>query len=122
MHYPFLRHPCFGLPQVSTIIIPTSAYRAALTRISASRVTRPEYMVVIDQKEKAMEPVKRAPNRAPVFRPSVIALALLHCRKRVRNNAVTRFDTIIAHQTIPPSGLFKQVFVPDEKKSIRSIP
>jgi hypothetical protein len=104
------------------MIIPMIAYKTVLTMISTRRGTRLEYINVIDQKEKSIVAVKRAPKMAPVFNPSIIPLAFPRSRNKVRNNAASRFDIIIAHQIISPSGLFAHIFVLEEKKSISRIP
>jgi hypothetical protein len=102
--------------------IPTIAKTAALAMTSTSSGTRELYIVVIDQKEKSMAAVNRAPNRAPIFRPSVIVRDPDHFSNNVRNKAIRRLERIIAHHIISPSGRFAHEFVRGAKKSISRIP
>ena len=104
------------------MIIPMMANKTVLTMISTRIGTRLVYIVDIDQKEKSIVAVKRAPKIAPVLKPSTIPLDFPRSRNNVRNNAANRLETIIAHQIISPSGLFAHVLVKEEKKSIRRIP
>lgn len=104
------------------MIIPTIAKTAALTTVSITIGNRDLYMVVIEYSDRSIVAVNRAPNSAPVFRPSVIVRAPDHLSNNVTNKAIRRFERIIAHQIISPSGRFAQVLVRGVKKSMRRTP
>ncbi len=111
-----LSYASFVFPLVSTMIIPTTARTTALTTVSITIGNRDLYIVVIENMDRSIVAVNRAPNKAPVFKPSEILRAPDQLRNNVRNNAISRFDRIIAHHIISSSGEFAQVLVMGEKK------